>query len=94
MVGLAARSNGDGVAELVDRSLGWSSGLRISTGRRAVVLRRYNGGQGGTGLTGGEKSSRGRTHPGRYRVETPVLAGLGPGEIELGEAPGPEAERR
>ena len=57
------RSDGDGVAELVDRSLGWSSGLRISTGRRGVVLRRHHGGQGGARLTGGEKIDRaGETH--------------------------------
>ena len=80
--------------ELADRAVWWSSWLRISTGRHAVVLRRYNGGQGGTGLTGGEKSSGGRTHPGGSRVEIPVLAGLGPWEIELGEAPGPETEWR
>ena len=61
--GSAARSDGDGVAELVDQSLGWSSGLRISTGRRAVVLWTHHGGQGGAGLTDGEKSSgRGKTH--------------------------------
>ena len=36
----------------------------------------------------------GRTHRGGSRVENPVLAGLGPGEIEFGEAPSPEAERR
>jgi hypothetical protein len=60
----------------------------------AVLLHRYNGGQGGTGLAGGEKSSGGRTHPGGSRVKIPALAGLRSGEIELGEAPGPEAERR
>ena len=53
---MAARSDGDGVAELMDRSLGWSSGLRISTGRRGVVLRRHHGGQEGARLIDGEKS--------------------------------------
>ena len=87
-----ARFDGDGVAELVDRSLGWFSGLRIFTGHRAVVLRRPNGGQGGTGLTGGEKSSGGRTHPGWSWVEN---SGRGAGGFEasgLEAFPGGTAE--
>ena len=47
-----ARSDGDGVAEFVDRSLGWFSGLWIFTVRLAVVLRRPNGGQGGPAVAG------------------------------------------
>ena len=37
-------------------SMQGSSGLRISTGRRGVVLRRQHGGQEGARLIGGEKS--------------------------------------
>ena len=37
-------------------SMQGSSGLRISTGRRGVVLRRHHGGQEGARLIGGEKS--------------------------------------
>ena len=69
------RSDGDGVAELVNRSLGWSSGLRISTGRRGVVLRRHHGGPGGAGLTGGEKSSGRGKLTGERSGEIPVQHG-------------------
>ena len=87
-----ARSDGDGAAEFVDRSLGWFSGLWIFTGRLAVVLRRPNGGQGGTGLAGGKKSNGGRTHPGWSSVE---ISDRGAGEFEasgLGAFPGGTAE--
>jgi len=43
------------VAELMGRSLGWSSGLRISTGHRGMVLRRHHGGKGGLWVADGEE---------------------------------------
>ena len=83
---------GDGVAELVDRSLGWSSGLRISTGRRGVVLRRHHGGQRGPGTTGGEgipgRSGSPELSSGRNSGE------VGPdvGDGGLGGVPGAQAK--
>ena len=78
--------------EVADWLQGWFSGLWIFTVRLAVVLRRPNGGQGGTGLAGGEKSNGGRTHPGWSSVE---ISDRGAGEFEasgLGAFPGGTAE--
>ena len=64
------------------RLLGWSSGLRISTGRRVVVLRRYIGGHGSQRATGGEKLHVGRAHLRRMSGEFPSRRG--PGSMATG----------
>ena len=51
----AARLGGGVGTKLAVRSVACSSGLRISTGRRGVELRRWPRGQEGPGINGGEQ---------------------------------------
>ena len=50
-----ARSGGGVGTKLAVRVVAFSSGLRISTGRRGVELRRWPRGQEGLGINGGEE---------------------------------------
>ena len=75
-------------AELADRAVWRSSWLRISTGGCEVVLRRYNGVQRGTGLTGGMKSSGRRNSPSSNSGAKSGKVGPGLRVKGLGEFPG------
>jgi len=55
---------------------GRSSGLRISTGRRVVVLRRYIGGQGGPVLYDGEQLHRETAYL-QWRIPSKIRHGRG-----------------
>ncbi|XP_039787547.1 Holliday junction resolvase MOC1, chloroplastic-like [Panicum virgatum] len=81
------------MAKLVDRSLGWSFGLQISTGHRAVVLRRYIGGQGGPVLYDVPGKIRRRQGSRLGLVAAVLLLVLGRSSCKVGRGCG-TAERR